>query len=120
MGESHAVRAGQEVLVRVRIRANQNLEYMAFEDPLPSGFEVSDGFDDPYSWTYWYSRKEVRDNRVVVFAGSIPKGEERVYEYVMVPERPGDYLVMPTTAWSMYYPDQHARGASARIRVVPR
>jgi uncharacterized protein YfaS (alpha-2-macroglobulin family) len=38
----------------------------------------------------------------------------------MVPERPGDYLVMPTTAWSMYYPDQHARGASARIRVVPR
>lgn len=120
LGDSHAVRAGQEVLVRVRIRANQNLEYMAFEDPLPSGFEVSDGFDDPYSWTYWYSRKEVRDNRVVVFAGSIPKGEERVYEYVMVPERPGDYLVMPTTAWSMYYPDQHARGASARIRVVPR
>lgn len=114
------VRVGQEVLVRVSVKALESLEYMAFEDPIPSGFEVSGDYSDPYSWTYWYQRREVRDNRVVVFAGSIPKGQERVYEYVVVPERAGDYRVMPSTAWSMYYPDQYARGASASLKVLPR
>jgi uncharacterized protein YfaS (alpha-2-macroglobulin family) len=114
------VRVGQEVLVRVRVKALENLEYMAFEDPIPSGFEVSGDYSDPYSWSYWYHRREVRDNRVVVFAGSIAKGQEREYEYVITPERAGDYRIMPSTAWSMYYPDQYARGTSATLKVLPR
>lgn len=118
LGES--MRVGQEVLVRVRVKALENLEYMAFEDPSPSGFEVSADYSDAYSWTYWYHRREIRDNRVVVFAGSIPSGQERTYEYVITPERAGDYRVMPSTAWSMYYPDQRARGASAVLKVLPR
>lgn len=114
------IQAGQEIWVSVHVKALKNLEYMAFEDPVPSGFEISDDFADPYSWNYWYHRKEVRDNRLVIFAGSIAAGKDMEYDYIMVPERPGDYLIMPTAAWSMYYPDLWARGVSGRITVEPR
>ncbi len=107
----------EEVLVRVTVRALTDLEYMAFEDPLPSGFEISEEPVDAYSWYYWYDRSEARDSKMVVFATRIPAGKTQAFEYVLVPERPGSYRVMPTEAWSMYYPGLRARGNSSSIVV---
>ncbi|MEA4882661.1 MAG: MG2 domain-containing protein [Clostridia bacterium] len=124
-GESYSVQSfsgeakvGEELLVRVTVDAKSALEYMAFEDPVPSGFEIVEDFADPYSWNYWYDRREARDNRMVFFSTWIDAGKRRVFEYVIAPERPGIYRVMPTRAWSMYYPDLTAHGDSAEIRVV--
>ncbi len=108
----------EEVLVRVSVQALSDLEYMAFEDPVPSGFEISEEPCDAYSWYYWYDRSEARDSKMVVFATRIPAGKTQTFEYVLVPERPGSYRVMPTEAWSMYYPGLRARGNSSTIRVT--
>ena len=108
----------EEVLVRVSVRALTDLEYMAFEDPVPSGFEISEEPVDAYSWYYWYDRSEARDSKMVVFATRIPAGRTQTFEYVLVPERPGSYRVMPTQAWSMYYPGLRARGNSSSIKVT--
>lgn len=108
----------EEVLVRVSVRALTDLEYMAFEDPVPSGFEISEEPVDAYSWYYWYDRSEARDSKMVVFATRIPAGKTQTFEYVLVPERPGSYRVMPTQAWSMYYPGLRARGNSSSIKVT--
>jgi len=108
----------EEVLVRVSVRALTDLEYMAFEDPVPSGFEISEEPVDAYSWYYWYDRSEAHDSKMVVFATRIPAGKTQTFEYVLVPERPGSYRVMPTQAWSMYYPGLRARGNSSSIKVT--
>ena len=108
----------EEVLVRVSVRALTDLEYMAFEDPVPSAFEISEEPVDAYSWYYWYDRSEARDSKMVVFATRIPAGRTQTFEYVLVPERPGSYRVMPTQAWSMYYPGLRARGNSSSIKVT--
>jgi len=108
----------EEVLVRVSVQALTGLEYMAFEDPIPSGFEISEEPVDAYSWYYWYDRSEARDSKMVVFATRIPAGKTQTFEYVLVPERPGSYRVMPTQAWSMYYPGLRARGNSSSIKVT--
>jgi len=107
----------EEVLVRVSVQALTDLEYMAFEDPVPSGFEISEEPVDAYSWYYWYDRSEARDSKMVVFATRIPAGKTQTFEYVLVPERPGSYRVMPTLAWSMYYPGLRARGNSSSVVV---
>ncbi len=108
----------QEVLVRVAVHALTDLEYMAFEDPVPSGFEICEESVDAYSWYYWYDRSEARDSKMVVFATRIPAGKTQTFEYALVPERPGSYRVMPTEAWSMYYPGLHAHGNSSSITVT--
>jgi uncharacterized protein YfaS (alpha-2-macroglobulin family) len=111
------VNVGEEILVRVTVRPRSAMEYMAFEDPVPSGFEVREDPGDRYSWNYWYGRREVRDNRVAVFAHALPARGAWSFEYLMTPEHEGEYLVMPTRAWSMYYPDLAARGESTVIKV---
>lgn len=112
------VRVREELLVRVTVQALTDMEYMAFEDPLPSGFEISEETVDAYSWNYWYDRSEARDSKMVIFATRIAAGKVRTFEYIVVPERPGSYRVMPTQAWSMYYPDLRARGNSSAIKVT--
>jgi uncharacterized protein YfaS (alpha-2-macroglobulin family) len=41
-----------------------------------------------------------------------------VFDYILRPERLGRYMVMPTRAWSMYYPGLRANGASRVIEVA--
>ncbi|MDD4336174.1 MAG: MG2 domain-containing protein [Firmicutes bacterium] len=116
--EEDSVSPEQELLVRVTIDAKSDMEYMIFEDPIPSGFEITEDFTDPWSWRYWYDRREARDNRMVFFATWIRAGQQRVFDYILRPERQGRYMVMPTRAWSMYYPELNAHGASRVIEVV--
>ncbi len=118
IGEEDPVNPQQELLVRVTIDARSDMEYMIFEDPIPSGFEIVEDFTDPWSWSHWYDRREARDDRMVFFATWIKAGQQRVFDYILRPERPGRYVVMPTRAWSMYYPELNAHGASRVIEVV--
>ena len=112
------VNVGDEILVRVTVDSSVPLEYMAFEDPIPSGFEVAQDNKDVYSWNYWYGRQEVRDDRVMFFSYYVDSNQNYVFEYVMTPERQGTFKVMPTKVWSMYYPELVFNGDSFEIEVV--
>ncbi len=122
---------GQTVQVRLTIVAPHDLYYVVVEDPLPAGAEpidvgletTSELAQEPglyreaeseswrrfYHWWWrWYSRSEMRDDRVVLFADYLPAG---TYEYIYTfrATRPGEYRVIPTTAHEFYFPEVFGR-----------
>jgi hypothetical protein len=127
-----AATVGDVVQVRLTIIAPHDLYYVVVEDPLPAGAEAIDTSlattslleQDPtlhrdaasafsrafYTWWWrWYSRSELRDDRVVLFADYLPAG---TYEYVYTfrATQPGEYRVIPTTANEFYFPEVFGRG----------
>ncbi len=118
---SGPVKSGQEILVRIKLKARQAYEYLMVEDPLPSGCEVikedwrynllgedyRDNYYD-YEWNYWFSSKEIRDTKVAFFVTRYFYGEEQKtaeFTYVLRAQMPGTFHVMPTQAKLMYFPD---------------
>lgn len=59
-------------------------------------------------WWRWYSRSELRDEKVALFADYLPKGSY-LYSYTMRATLPGQFHVIPTTAGEMYFPEVYGR-----------
>ncbi|NPV54120.1 MAG: hypothetical protein HPY71_11440 [Firmicutes bacterium] len=110
------VRAGDEVFVRLLIKADRPYRYMMIEDAIPSGFEVVDDYIDSYSWDFWYGRKEVRDAKVAFASSYLRKGANEII-YSLRAERPGRYRVAPTNVWCMYDPEITAVAGASEIAV---
>jgi uncharacterized protein YfaS (alpha-2-macroglobulin family) len=117
---SGPVRSGQEILVRVKLKADQAYDYLMVEDPLPSGCEVikedwrytllgeeyREWYD--YEWNYWFTSKEIRDTRMVFFVTHYEFGgesKEAEFTYILRAQMPGTFHVMPTQAKLMYFPE---------------
>jgi uncharacterized protein YfaS (alpha-2-macroglobulin family) len=123
--EVREAKLGDVIRVDLTIIAPNDLYYVVVEDPLPAGAEAIDtGLattsllamdptlsrqDSPYWWWWrWYSRSELRDEKVVLFADSLPKGTYE-YSYTMRTTLPGDYHVIPTLATQFYFPEVFGR-----------
>jgi uncharacterized protein YfaS (alpha-2-macroglobulin family) len=135
--EVREARLGDVIRVDLTIIAPNDLYYVVVEDPLPAGAEaidtglattsllamdptlsrtsrvVADGTGEsyyPYYWWWWrwYSRTELRDDKVVLFADYLPKGTYE-YSYTMRATLPGDYHVIPTVASEFYFPEVFGR-----------
>ena len=129
------VKLGDVIRVDLTIVAPNDLYYVVVDDPLPAGAEAIDrGLattsmldQDPtlirqpiysadgkasYSpwwwWWNWYSRSELRDEKVVLFADYLGKGTYE-YSYTMRATLPGDYKVIPTVASEFYFPEVFGR-----------
>jgi uncharacterized protein YfaS (alpha-2-macroglobulin family) len=114
-----SARSGEYIQVKLTIDAPADLEYIILEDPIPAGCEVvEDVRASPYywdyGWGYWYSQREVRDEKVVYFMTYVSPGKNEI-AYTLRAEVPGAYHVMPATAWNMY--DEKIRGHSAETRL---
>jgi uncharacterized protein YfaS (alpha-2-macroglobulin family) len=110
-------RAGESILVRLIIRAPKDFEYFVIEDPLPAGCEgLEQGRLETWEWDYWFSDREMRDEKAVFFAREITAGVSTI-EYYLRPQIPGDYHVMPTQAYSMYNPGLRGSGEENRVRI---
>ncbi|MCB0171470.1 MAG: alpha-2-macroglobulin, partial [Anaerolineae bacterium] len=71
--------------------------------------EIAFGGRPAYWWWWnWYSRSELRDEKVVLFADYLPKGTYE-YSYTMRATLPGDYQVIPTVASEFYFPEVFGR-----------
>jgi uncharacterized protein YfaS (alpha-2-macroglobulin family) len=133
------VEVGDVVQVRLSIIAPHDLYYVVVEDPLPAGGEAIDptlattslaeqqptlfrGAEgdegrEVYRWWWnWYSRSEIRDDRVVLFADYLPAGTYE-YTYTFRATRPGTYQVIPTNAREFYFPEVFGRGAGRLLTV---
>lgn len=83
-----------------------------FEGPLPldtvarGGGVVSDIY---WPWWRWYSRSELRDEKVALFADRLPRGAY-LYSYTMRATQAGEFRVIPTTASELYFPEVYGRG----------
>jgi hypothetical protein len=130
---------GDVVQVRLTIIAPHDLNYVVVEDPLPAGAESidptlattslveqrptlfreaeSDETREFYRWWWsWYSRSEMRDDKVVLFADYLPAGTYE-YTYTFRATRPGEYQVIPTSAREFYFPEVFGRGAGRVLTI---
>ncbi len=133
--EVREAKLGDVIRVDLTVIAPNDLYYVVVEDPLPAGAEAIDtglattsllamdptlrpssrpggpeeSYLPPYWWWWrWYSRSELRDEKVVLFADRLPKGTYE-YSYTMRATLPGDYHVMPATANEFYFPEVFGR-----------
>ena len=121
--KADTVASGTEIDVSVDITADADYRYVQLEDPIPAGCEVagSAGDDNPNGsypadfsdGSLGYTRQEVRDNRVVFFFDSLPKGRTRI-TYHLHAETPGSYQVQPGIAALTYFPE--IRGNSGLVK----
>jgi len=101
------VKAQDIIEVELEISGNTNYEYMIVEDPKPAGCEVEDetgGEVYYYDWNYWYSHREVRDEKVAFFS-TYWWGGKQVLTYRLRAETPGVFHTMPARAYLMYCPE---------------
>ncbi|MBC7542932.1 MAG: hypothetical protein H7338_09400 [Candidatus Sericytochromatia bacterium] len=107
---------GDLVLVELSIDTAKAHGYAMIEDPLPSGMEVIPDQNGDIAWSYWWSHREVRDDKVAFFIRQLPAGKHQVY-YVLRPEIPGTVRALPPVISEMYAPDVRARDAETQLTV---
>jgi uncharacterized protein YfaS (alpha-2-macroglobulin family) len=128
--------AGQDIQVKVTLIAPNDLYYVVVEDPLPAGAEAVDTSllttsavgqppelapSDPlyYGWGWWwFSNTDLRDEKVVLFATTLPKGTYE-YTYTIHASLPGTYKVIPTQAREFYFPEVFGRGDGTLFTIKP-
>lgn len=120
---------GDVIQVKLTIIAPNDLHYVVVEDPFPAGAEGVDqslkttsvvGQEpeltrtdrrDPWGggWGWWwFSHTELRDEKAVLFATYLPRGTYE-YTYLIRASLPGEYGVIPTHAYEMYFPEVFGR-----------
>jgi uncharacterized protein YfaS (alpha-2-macroglobulin family) len=134
-------RVGDVIKVTLTIIAPTDLYYVVVEDPLPAGFEgvdlslkttsvvgeppelrnltaeEEDRWYRRYGWGWWwFSHSEMRDEKVALFAQYLPRGTYE-YTYLMRAGVPGEFLVIPTTAYQMYFPEVFGRSDGGKFTV---
>jgi alpha-2-macroglobulin len=138
--EVETVEVGDVVQVHLSIIAPHDLYYVVVEDPLPAGAEAIDPSlattslveqrprlrkstaseaktSEVYRWWWnWYSRSEMRDDKMVLFADYLPAGTYE-YTYTFRATRPGEYQVIPTNAREFYFPEVFGRGAGRLLTI---
>jgi hypothetical protein len=129
-------KAGDDIRVKVTLVAPNDLYFVTLEDPIPAGTEPVDTSllttsivgqppvldpRDPfyYGWGWWwFSKTEIRDDKVVLFADYLPRGTYE-YTYTLHASRPGTYNVIPTWARETYFPEVFGRGDGAVFVIRP-
>jgi len=104
-----AVKAGDDIEVRLTLESKRDLEYVIIEDRLPAGFESRETDRDPRfmdesAYLGWYSHRERRDEKLAFFITSLPAGRHE-FRHVLYPEIAGQMLALPAAAWPMYQPE---------------
>jgi len=125
-------------LVKLTIVAPHSLHYVVIKDPLPAGLEAIDQSlktsqqaiePDPvnfrwdeyaYSgWGWWvFDHIELRDERVVLSAESLPAGTY-TYSYLVRAGSAGVFRVIPPTAQEFYFPEVYGRGDGMLFTITP-
>jgi len=126
-------KVGDIIQVRLTIIAPNDLHYVIVEDPLPAGCEALDtslkttsaALESPSLtqtggtpslpwWRWWWdswwspSHTELRDEKTALFATYLSRGAYQ-YTYLIRASLSGKFLVIPTTAYEMYFPEVFGR-----------
>jgi hypothetical protein len=128
---------GDVIRVKLTIIAPNDLHYVVVEDPFPAGAEGVDqslkttsvAGEDPTltrtdrrnPWGYWgwwwFSHTEMRDEKAVLFATYLPRGTYE-YTYFIRASLAGEFRVIPTLAYEMYFPEVFGRGDGGVFTIV--
>ncbi len=122
---------GQDIFVKTTVQSTlTNMQYFIVEDMLPSGFEVVkdngryeieneseySGNQYYYSWRWFYADRDYHDEKVAFF---VTNGKNIMeFTYIMKAQIPGDYSVMPSQGYLMYYPEIGGNSDVKKITVL--
>lgn len=132
-----SAKVGDVIRVDLTLIAPNDLYFLRVEDPLPAGAEaidtglattsllaqgpslaLSDAEKGGWGWWWrWYSRSELRDEKVVLFADYLAKGTYE-YSYTMRLTLAGEFRVIPSTASELYFPEVYGRSDGRLLTVV--
>lgn len=132
------IKAGAKVRVLLSMTNTARRYHVALVDPLPAGLEpinpalgpmanqVNPGdlrapskrTRRPYWWWFsrWYEHQNMRDERVEAFTSLLWSGEHS-YVYTARATTRGNFVVPPTKAEEMYFPETFGRSGSDRVIV---
>lgn len=128
-GKMQSVKVGDLILVTLSVKPkNDFARYLLVSDPIPAGMKALDERSlaiaglpqaDEYdweSWNYWYSGRDLRDDRVDLYA-NYAEGAKTM-TYLLRAQTPGTFTALPTHAFLMYDPDVESYGPAATLTVV--
>jgi uncharacterized protein YfaS (alpha-2-macroglobulin family) len=127
---------GDTIQVKLTIVAPTTLHYLVVESPLPAGAEAIDpsllntslvyegpeleAVDANVPWFRWTpTATDLRDEKVALFATQLPAGTYE-YTYQMRASLPGQFQVLPSVAYQMYFPEVWGRSAGAEFGIGER
>ncbi|MEN9934619.1 MAG: hypothetical protein RLZZ387_1198 [Chloroflexota bacterium] len=97
---------------------------MPIDGPMPlveggmvSGARVASPYPWWDWWWPWYSRSELRDEKVALFADFLPRGSY-LYSYTARTTLPGEWRAIPAVAVESYFPEVYGRSDGAVLRVT--
>lgn len=117
-GEVHS---GDIIVSRLRLEG-EKASYMMIEDPIPAGCEQLEQVSglnldhNENGWSDWYSNREFRDNRAVLFVNYFDGSAQ--FQYAMRVQVPGQFRVAPARVERMYEPDVRANSASGALTIL--
>ncbi|GAB5521478.1 MAG: alpha-2-macroglobulin family protein [Rhodothermales bacterium] len=128
VGETLTIQAGDLLQVTVRLTTPVARSYVVVDDALPAGLEAlntafattagvvqqQSGMD---TWWGSFNHTELRDDRVLLFADYLRRGEH-TYRYVVRATTSGIFQHPPLHASLMYQPNVRGRTASSRVQVI--
>jgi uncharacterized protein YfaS (alpha-2-macroglobulin family) len=118
---SGELRSGDMIVVRLHL-TGPRAQYVMIEDPIPAGAEQVAQVSGIYlnyslgQWSSWYSNREFRDNRTVIFDNYF--GGDATFQYAMRVEVPGEFKIAPARAELMYQPTVQANTSNDRLRIL--
>jgi len=134
--EATSAVVGEDLLVRVSLVVPNDQYYVVVEDPFPAGAEAVDSSlrtspsDIPLpgltaaetgsgALGWWlFTRTDLRDDRLALFADYLPAGTYQ-YDYVLHATLAGEYRVLPTAAWAVYFPEVYGQAAGTVYTIEP-
>lgn len=109
------IKVGERILVELKVKSKQELEYFMLEDPLIPGLEI---LQDPLKQNeYYFYHREFRDKNAAFFVTHFPDGE-LIFKYPTYAQLPGVYILPPAVGSLMYYPEVRAFSSLKRFVVV--
>ena len=133
--EVASAQVGDIIRVNLTLIAPSELHYLQLEDPIPAGAEIVDtglattsqlaegpslrkASASPYWWWWhWYSRSELRDDRVALFASTLSKGTYE-YSYTFRATTPGQFNVIPAISNEQYFPEVFGRSDGSLFTIT--
>jgi len=113
--------AGDLLAVRLTVTGSE-WRYLLIEDPIPAGAEFVERDqqyeikDRPPWWRYWFTRREMHDDRMAIFQLHFPSGQQQ-YFYLLKVVNPGVFQVNPARVEPMYQPGYLSTTESRRLEV---
>jgi uncharacterized protein YfaS (alpha-2-macroglobulin family) len=112
---------GDTIAVRLTVTGSE-WRYLMAEDPIPAGTEFIEHderyhiHEKPPWWQYWFTRRELHDDRMAIFQTYFREGQQQ-YFYLLKVVNPGSFHVSPARVGPMYQPGVMATTEAKTIEV---